>query len=72
MAHTLELILLQLNELDKFNRSNWIQQSNTRRTIAQMRGVHGYLDRIITKPSIPTTEPKTTIFFYISDLLHRA
>ena len=28
------------------------------RTITQMRGVHGYLDGTITRPSTPTAEPK--------------
>jgi len=63
MAHTLGPIPLQLNESDKFNGSNWIRWSNTIRTMAQMRGVCGYLDGTITRPSIPTTEPmeKTTV-----------
>jgi len=57
MAHILGLIPLQLNESDKFNGSNWIQWSNTIRTMAQMREVCGYLDETITRPITPTTEP---------------
>ena len=57
IAYMLGLIPLQLNESNKFNGSNWIQWSNTIRTMAQMRGVYGYLDGMITRPSTPTTEP---------------
>ena len=58
MAHMLGHMPLQLSDSDKLDGLNWIWWSNNIRTMAQMRGVHGYLDRTIMRPSTPTTESK--------------
>jgi len=49
---------LLLNDSSKLDGTNWSWWSNNIQTMAQMQGVHGYLDGSILMPSTPTIQPK--------------
>jgi len=58
MANTLGSMLLLLNDSSKLDGTSWSWWNNNIQTMAQMRGVHGYLDGLIPMLSIPTVQPK--------------